>query len=93
MNAADPPPAGLAACTVTACRDGTVVERPDLLAEEVPVAMVYNGITQVVMLATPADQDVSPNLQLELLATADLLTVTLQRAQVRELRAERRAER
>lgn len=40
---------------VTAHRDGRVIERPDHLADEVPVAMVYNGITQVVMLATPAD--------------------------------------
>lgn len=42
-------------------------------------------LAALALLATPADQDVSPNLQLELLATADLLTVTLQRAQVREL--------
>ena len=49
------PPAGLVPVEVVAHRDGRVQARPDLLADEVPVAMVYNGITQVVMLATPAD--------------------------------------
>lgn len=29
--------------------------RPDVLAEEVPVALVYNGISHVVMMATPKD--------------------------------------
>ena len=52
---ADAAAAGLVPGIVTASRDGHVGERPDLLADEVPVAMVYNGITQVVMLATPAD--------------------------------------
>ncbi|MFG1174712.1 formate dehydrogenase accessory sulfurtransferase FdhD [Erwiniaceae bacterium CAU 1747] len=31
--------------------------RPDWLAEEVPVALVYNGISHVVMMATPKDLD------------------------------------
>lgn len=30
---------------------------PDLLAEEVPVALVYNGISHVVMMASPKDLD------------------------------------
>ena len=47
--------AGLRPAQVTAFRDGRVAERGDLLADEVPIAMVFNGITQVVMLATPAD--------------------------------------
>ncbi|STR42794.1 formate dehydrogenase accessory protein [Klebsiella michiganensis] len=29
--------------------------QPDELAEEVPVALVYNGISHVVMMATPKD--------------------------------------
>ena len=28
---------------------------PDVVAEEVPVALVYNGISQVVMMALPSD--------------------------------------
>ncbi len=35
-------------------RDGVLVHAIDQVAEEVPVAMVYNGISHVVMLATPA---------------------------------------
>lgn len=49
------PEPGLRAARVTAFRDGAVVERGDLLADEVPIALVFNGITQVVMLATPSD--------------------------------------
>jgi FdhD protein len=30
---------------------------PDFLAEEVPVALVYNGISHVVMMASPKDLD------------------------------------
>ncbi|WP_245591435.1 formate dehydrogenase accessory sulfurtransferase FdhD [Derxia gummosa] len=37
-------------------RDGAV-ETTDRLAEEVPVALVFNGISHAVMLATPADLD------------------------------------
>jgi FdhD protein len=41
---------------VTRWRDGeSPVEVVDTLAQEVPVALVYNGISHVVMLATPAD--------------------------------------
>jgi FdhD protein len=35
--------------------DGTELDRLDFLAEEVPVALVYNGISHAVMMASPAD--------------------------------------
>ena len=36
-------------------RRGTVTRESDLIAEEMPVALVYHGVPHVVMLATPAD--------------------------------------
>jgi len=36
-------------------RDGVLTDATDQLAEEVPVALVYNGVSHVVMLATPQD--------------------------------------
>lgn len=36
-------------------RDGVVASAQDRVAEEVPIALVYNGTPHVVMLATPAD--------------------------------------
>jgi FdhD protein len=36
-------------------RRGTVTREKDLIAEEMPVALVYHGVPHVVMLATPAD--------------------------------------
>ncbi|KDP86973.1 MAG: formate dehydrogenase accessory sulfurtransferase FdhD [Pseudomonadales bacterium] len=38
-------------------RHGTVTAEEDRLAEELPVALEYNGISHAVMLATPADLD------------------------------------
>jgi FdhD protein len=38
-----------------AARDGTAIDRIDVLAEETPVALVYNGISHAVMMASPAD--------------------------------------
>jgi FdhD protein len=35
--------------------------QPDELAEEVPVALVYNGISHVVMMASPKDLERSPS--------------------------------
>ena len=40
---------------VQVVRDGRVVAASRALPEEVPVALVYNGTTQAVMLATPCD--------------------------------------
>jgi len=37
-------------------RDKLLHPQPDELAEEVPVALVYNGISHVVMMASPGDQ-------------------------------------
>ncbi len=48
-------PPGVRADHVTAWRDGQALPGPDWLAEERPVALVFNGISQAVMLATPAD--------------------------------------
>jgi FdhD protein len=36
-------------------RDGTAIDRIDVLAEETAVALVYNGISHAVMMASPAD--------------------------------------
>ena len=36
-------------------RDGAVTESQDWLADEVPVALIFNGISHAVMLATPLD--------------------------------------
>ncbi|MGH6894083.1 MAG: formate dehydrogenase accessory sulfurtransferase FdhD [Dongiaceae bacterium] len=36
-------------------RDGTPIDRIDVLAEESPIALVYNGISHAVMMASPAD--------------------------------------
>lgn len=35
--------------------NGTSIDRLDFLAEEVPIALVYNGISHAVMMASPAD--------------------------------------
>lgn len=40
---------------VTRWRDGVLTDATDKVAEEVPIALIYNGISHVVMLATPAD--------------------------------------
>lgn len=47
-----------AACeqrAVSRWQAGTVADTQDALAQEVPIALVYNGISHVVMLASPAD--------------------------------------
>ena len=50
-------PAGASEATVTAHRGGRTERAKDWLADEVPVALVFNGISHAVMLATPADLD------------------------------------
>jgi FdhD protein len=46
-------PNGVLTQTVTALRAGVVEKLPDWVAEEVPVALVFNGISHAVMLASP----------------------------------------
>jgi FdhD protein len=46
---------GFAQVSVRRWRDGGWDEVPDLVAEEVPVALTFNSIPHVVMLATPLD--------------------------------------
>ena len=48
---------GLRAAEVVALRGGTVQRRADWLAEEVPVALVFNGISHAVMMASPTALD------------------------------------
>ncbi len=50
-----PPVAGARATAVRGRRGGAVFETTDWVAEEVPVALVYNGVSHAVMLATPSD--------------------------------------
>lgn len=45
----------LKAVAVLRCRDGQLSQSQDVLAVETPVALEYNGISHVVMLASPAD--------------------------------------
>ena len=46
---------GTVGAQVTAWRSGRVQARADLLAQEVPVALVFNGVSHAVMLASPLD--------------------------------------
>ncbi|WP_313203537.1 formate dehydrogenase accessory sulfurtransferase FdhD [Stenotrophomonas sp.] len=50
-----PPPAGTALRTLQRWRETGQDKRVDLIAEEVPVAMRYNGAAFAVMMATPCD--------------------------------------
>jgi FdhD protein len=49
------PPVTQPASVRRVTRDGTAMDRIDVLAEETPVALVYNGISHAVMMASPAD--------------------------------------
>ena len=46
-------PPGVLTQEVTAWRSGRAMHHPDWLAEEVPVALVFNGISHAVMLVSP----------------------------------------
>jgi len=46
---------GSRSLTVSRYRDGQYVQKQDLVAEECPVALVFNGISHAVMMATPLD--------------------------------------
>jgi FdhD protein len=48
-------PQPAAARCVLRMRDGSVTQVEDTVVDEVPVALVYNGISHAVMMATPAD--------------------------------------
>lgn len=50
-----PPVAGCRPARVSGVRAGSLFDGTDWVAEEVPVALEYNGIGHAVMLATPAD--------------------------------------
>lgn len=52
---ADLLPPGVGCHTVTTWRAGQARQQPDWIAEEVPVSLVFNGISHAVMMASPAD--------------------------------------
>lgn len=47
--------AGLSEVSVKRWRNGVLIETKDKLAEETPIAFIYNGVSHAVMLATPQD--------------------------------------
>jgi FdhD protein len=49
------PPVTQPASVRRVARDGTAIDRIDVLAEETPIALVYNGVSHAVMMASPAD--------------------------------------
>lgn len=48
-------PEGVRSVDVVALRDGHAAASRDWVADEVPVALVFNGVSHAVMLSTPAD--------------------------------------
>jgi len=50
-------PAGVERLTVARWQASVATDGDDLLAQEVPVALVFNGISHAVMMASPADLD------------------------------------
>src|SRR5207245_4496565 len=55
MNAQPAPAAVSAEVEIERWSGGSLTQTTDLVAEEVPVALVYHDVPHVVMLATPAD--------------------------------------
>jgi FdhD protein len=48
-------PVGVSRAEVVTLRGGVAQSQPDWVADEVPVSLVFNGVSHAVMLATPAD--------------------------------------
>lgn len=48
-------PLGVSRLEVSHCQGGSLHKRMDFVAQEVPVALVFNGISHAVMMASPAD--------------------------------------
>ena len=78
-------PPGVRSQEVVALRQGQTSTRPDWLAEEVPVALVFNGIAHAVMLASPIDlEDFARGFALTeglLLDTSELYGMEVQRGE------------
>ena len=47
--------ASLSEVSIKRWRNGAVIEAGDKVAEETPIALIYNGVSHAVMLATPQD--------------------------------------
>ncbi|QHE89003.1 formate dehydrogenase accessory sulfurtransferase FdhD [Hydrogenophaga sp. BPS33] len=57
LSTPDAAPSGARAFEVRTFRQGEASTGTDWLADEVPVALVFNGLSHAVMMATPADLD------------------------------------
>ena len=55
VRSAEVLPVGVSQIAVTGCKAGQLQTRQDFVAQEVPVALVFNGISHAVMMASPAD--------------------------------------
>ena len=55
LSSAEVLPIGVSQLAVTDCNSGQLQSRQDFVAQEVPVALVFNGISHAVMMASPSD--------------------------------------
>jgi FdhD protein len=55
LSSAEVLPAGVSQLSVNGWKSGQLQSRHDYVAQEVPVALVFNGISHAVMMASPAD--------------------------------------